>query len=106
MKGAVGAVSGGVRAGWGWGLGRWKGKTLLVGVGMFEYGLEQRLPRVLESACVEGTESAQGAVCASVLPGNRFAVGGQFQSSGISNTVRNLCRPPAKFPRPSLYHTR
>ena len=58
-----------------------------------------------ESACVGDTESAQGAVCASVLPGNRFAVGGQFQSSGISNTVRNLCKPPAKFPRPSLYHT-
>ena len=38
----------GAGAGWGWGLGRWKGKTLLVGVGMFEYGLEQRLPRVLK----------------------------------------------------------
>lgn len=48
MKGAVEVVSGGVRAGRRWGLGRWRGKTLLLGVGMFEYGLEQRLPRFLK----------------------------------------------------------
>lgn len=53
-----------VRAGWGWGLGRWKGKTLLVGVGKVEARTE--VSKVSEGR-EAGTESAQEADCASVL---------------------------------------
>lgn len=95
-KGAVEVVSA-----WGEseqvGLGREMWERFGGGNGEGEPGLRKRFLKGVRRWTLS-QHRKQTVLLSSVFPGNRLAICGRSQSSGISGTVRGLCRLSAKFP--------
>lgn len=79
------------------GLGREMWERFGGGNGEGESGLTKRFLKGVRRWALS-QHRKQTVLLSSVFPGNRLAICGRSQSSGISGTVRCLCRLSAKFP--------